>query len=87
VNIKSFIPVVPDFVIELRSATDNLSYVRTKMIEYQRIGVKLGLLINPQDQKVDIYRQGEDLEILDAPAFIDCGGVMAGFILSMSEIW
>jgi Uma2 family endonuclease len=87
VNIKSFIPVVPDFVIELRSATDNLSYIRTKMSDYRRIGVKLGLLINPQDRKVDIYRQGEDLEILDAPAFIDCSEVMAGFILSMSEIW
>jgi Uma2 family endonuclease len=87
VNIKSFIPVVPDFVIELRSATDNLSHIRTKMSEYQRIGVKFGLLINPQDRKVDIYRQGKELEILDAPTFIDCGEVMAGFVLSMGEIW
>jgi hypothetical protein len=46
-----FILVVPDFVIELRSATDNLKPTQEKMREYQRVGVKLGLLVNPKNKQ------------------------------------
>jgi Uma2 family endonuclease len=87
VNIVGFIPVIPDFVIELRSATDNLKPLQAKMIEYQRLGVKLGLLINPKNKQVEIYRQGKEAEILESPAEIDCNDVMPGFGLSMSRIW
>jgi Uma2 family endonuclease len=87
VDIKGFIQVVPDFVIELRSATDRLNAVKTKMLEYQSLGVRLGLLINPQDCKVEIYRLGQDIEILDAPMSVSCDDTMPDFTLSMSEIW
>jgi Uma2 family endonuclease len=87
VDIVGFIPVVPDFVIELRSATDNLKPLQDKMREYQRLGVRLGLLINPKNQQVEIYRPGQEPEILEAPTEIDCGEVMPGFVLSMSRIW
>jgi Uma2 family endonuclease len=87
VDIIKFIPVVPDFVIELRSATDRLNAVKTKMVEYQRLGVRLGLLINPQDKKVEIYRPGKEIEVLESPMSIDCGEVMQGFVLSMNRIW
>jgi Uma2 family endonuclease len=87
VNIIGLIPVVPDFVIELRSATDSLTETQTKMREYQRLGVRLGLLINPQGKKVEVYRLGRELEILELPRSIDCSEVMPGFILSMERIW
>jgi Uma2 family endonuclease len=87
VEIVGFIPVVPDFVIELRSATDNLKSLQNKMQEYQRLGVKLGLLINPKNKQVEIYRSGKTTEILESPAAIDCNEVMPGFILSMTRIW
>jgi Uma2 family endonuclease len=86
VNIVRFIPVVPDFVIELRSASDNLKPLQEKMIEYQRVGVRLGLLINPKNQQVEIYRIGQDPEILESPISIDCSDVMPGFMLSMDRI-
>jgi Uma2 family endonuclease len=87
VNIVGFIPVVPDFVIELRSATDNLKPLQKKMVEYQRLGVRLALLINPKNKEVEIYRPGQELEILEAPKSIDCDEVMPGFILDMSRVW
>ncbi len=87
VNIVGLIRIVPDFAIELRSPTDNLSEARTKMEEYQQLGVRLGLLINPQDRKVEIYRPGQEPEILETPESIDCNEVMPGFILDMSRIW
>jgi Uma2 family endonuclease len=87
VNIVGLIPIVPDFAIELRSATDSLSETKTKMEKYQRVGVRLGLLINPQNKQVEIYRPGKEPEILESPASIDCTEVMPGFILDMSRIW
>jgi Uma2 family endonuclease len=87
VSIVGFIPVVPDFVIELRSATDNLKPLQEKMLEYQCLGVKLGLLVNPQRKQVEIYRLGQSIEVLESPRTIDCSDVMPGFVLSLDRIF
>jgi Uma2 family endonuclease len=87
VNIVGFIPIVPDFVIELRSVTDNLKPSQEKMKEYQRVGVKLGLLINPKNKQVEIYRPGQEPEILESPESVSCEDVMPGFVLSLRKIW
>jgi Uma2 family endonuclease len=87
VDLVGFIPVVPSFVIELRSATDNLKPLQEKMQEYRRLGVRLGLLVNPKNKQVEMYRPGQGVEILEASISIDCGEVMPGFVLSLSRIW
>jgi Uma2 family endonuclease len=87
VSLKQFIPVVPDFVIELRSTTDRLSDVRKKLVEYQNLGVKFGLLINPQDRQVEIYQPGQELKTLNEPQSLDCGSLMPGLNLDLTEIW
>jgi Uma2 family endonuclease len=86
IDITGFIPVVPDFVIELRSQSDRLGILQSKMLEYQRLGVKLGLLINPQDKQVEVYRLHQQTEILDSPTAIDCQPIMPGFYLDLTEI-
>ena len=87
VSIDKFIPVVPDFAIELRSKSDNLKPMQAKMQEYQRLGVRLGLLINPQDKQVEVYRLGQEMEVLESPMSVSCQDVMPGFILSLTDIW
>jgi Uma2 family endonuclease len=92
---KKFPPLAPDFVIELRSATDRLPPLREKMAEYRANGVRLGLLIDPQQKQVEIYRSsldeaqasGQEPFVLESPTEIDCSEVMPGFILSMSRIF
>jgi Uma2 family endonuclease len=87
VSLEKFLAIAPDFVIELRSTSDNLKPTQQKMSVYQRVGVRMGLLIDPQNKQVEIYRQGQEVEILEAPESIDCNEVMPGFILDMSRIW
>ncbi|MDG2991603.1 Uma2 family endonuclease [Candidatus Synechococcus calcipolaris G9] len=87
IDLVGFIPVVPDFVIELRSATDPLQPLQEKMQEYRRLGVRLGLLINPQSQQVEVYRPGCELVVLESPIAIDCDEVMPDFAIDMSHIW
>lgn len=87
ISLEKFLSIAPDFVIELRFTSDNLPPIQKKMVVYQRVGVRMGLLIDPKKQRVEIYRQGKEVEILEAPASIDCNEVMPGFILDMSRIW
>ncbi len=55
------------------------------MKEYQRLGVRLGLLVNPKNQQLEVYRLGQQVEVLNAPGSIDCGDVIPGFMLSLSR--
>ncbi len=84
---KKFLPLCPDFVIELRSATDRLSEVQEKMREYRDNGAMLGWLIDPISQRVEIYRPGQDVEILDNPAAVAGDPVLPGFTLSLTDIF
>ena len=82
---RKFPPIAPDFIIELRSATDDLKTLRHKMQEYINAGVQLGWLINPQQQQVEIYRQGQNVEVLNLPAELSGEDVLLGFTLSLSR--
>jgi Uma2 family endonuclease len=84
---QKFPPLAPDFVVELRSRTDNLSELQAKMLEYRANGVRLGLLINPQDRQVEIYRLGAEVEVLQSPSSVNCEDVLSGFELSLTNIF
>ena len=85
---KKFAPICPDFVIELRSASDNLQPLKEKMQEYmQEPGIQLGLLIDRKNRRVYIYRPGEIEECLENPDTVSCESVLPGFVLDMSKIW
>lgn len=86
-NRQKFPPLAPDFVIELRSPTDELSALQEKMIEYRNNGVRLGFLINPQDRQAEIYRLDQEVEILQAPGTLSGENVLPGFVLDLSWIW
>jgi Uma2 family endonuclease len=87
VDTSGLIPIVPDFVIELRSKTDSIKDVRAKMEEYRRVGVRLGWLLDPQKQRVEIYRPGQDVEILEDPKTLSGEDVLPGFVLDLRSIF
>lgn len=83
---QKFPPIAPDFVIELRSATDDLEILQAKMREYMDNGVRLGWLIDPQNQQVEIYRQGHEVEVIKSPTTLSGEDVLPGFVLDLSRI-
>lgn len=85
-NPARFMPLAPDFAVELRSASDTLQTLRQKMQEYINCGVRLAWLIDPQNQRVEIYRQGQDVEILQSPASLSGEDVLPGFVLDLTQI-
>ncbi len=84
---QGFIPLCPDFVIELRSKSDSLKSLQNKMQEYLENGTELGWLINRQDRQVEIYRQGQAVEILENPSQLSGESVLQGFILDLNPVW
>jgi len=81
-----FMPMAPDFAVELRSATDSLRVTQQKMQEYIACGVRLAWLIDPQNQQVEIYRQGQDVEVLRSPTSLSGEDVLPGFVLDLTGI-
>lgn len=80
---QKFPPLVPDFLIELRSETDRLKRLQDKMQEYIDNGLPLGWLINPQDDEVEIYRSQKAVEVISMPAIISGENVLPGFELQV----
>jgi len=95
-----FLPLAPDFAVELMSASDDIATTQAKMQEYCDNGVRLGWLIDPQKQRVEIYRhdkvartprhnvpcQGQPVEILQSPHALLGEDVLPGFVLDLHNI-
>ena len=84
---EKFLPICPDFVIELRSASDSLKDSQEKMEEYMENGARLGWLIDPKNKRVYVYRPDNRVETLKNPETISGADVLQGFELDLTEIW
>jgi Uma2 family endonuclease len=84
---EKFIPLCPDFVVELLSPSDNLKKKQEKMQEYIANGCRLGLLINRKKREIEIYRPNREVEILPAPQTVSGENVLPGFVLNLQKIW
>ena len=83
---RKYLPLAPDFAIELMSPTDSLSELQSKMREYMDCGVLLGWLINPDDKQVEIYHQGKNTEILNNPQTLSGEDILPNLNVDLSEI-
>jgi len=84
---QKFAPICPDFIIELRSPSDNLQPLKDKLQEYIDNGVSIGWLIDRKNRKVYIYRPNSEVECLDNPATLSGESILPEFVLQLSTIW
>jgi len=83
---SSFLPVEPDFIIEVRSHTDALDKVKAKMSDaWIANGVRLAWLIDPYEEKAWIYRANGSIEAVEGFAGKKLNGeeVLPGFALEL----
>lgn len=83
----TFANICPDFVVELRSSSDRIEPLRDKMKEYIDNGASNGWLFDPQNRKVEIYRPGVEVEVLENPTKLFGEEVLPGFVLNLRRIW
>lgn len=84
---ERFLPLCPDFVVELLSPSDSLKVTQEKMKEYRDNGTRLGWLVNRKSRQVEIYRQNQEVEVLENPATLSGEDVLPGFVLNLELIW
>ncbi len=84
---KKFLPLCPDFAVELVSESDDIEDTREKMQEYRQNGLRLGWLIAPKTQTVEIYRPTGEVELLQSPLNLSGEDVLPGFTLDLKPIW
>ena len=92
---RGFAPLCPDLVIELASPSDEgprgLSALRQKMAAYQRNGARLGWLLIPADQAVEIWEPLADSPAqprrLEAATRLDADPNFPGLAVDLEEIW
>ena len=84
---RGFLPLCPDFVVELLSPSDSRPAVERKMEEYRENGARLGWLLDPDHRSVTIYRAGGGTERRQRPDSVTGEEVLPGFVLSLSAIW
>jgi Uma2 family endonuclease len=83
---ERFLPLCPDFVIELRSPSDSLATLRDKMQEYIDNGTQLAWLLNPSSNQAEIYRPSQSPEILQSPTSLSADPTLPGFVLDLTDI-
>jgi len=83
---EQFIPLCPDFVIEVASPSDKVSNLREKMEEYVDCGLRLGWLILPRLRQVEVYSKA-GVETINSPAKISADPVLPGFTLELASVW
>ncbi len=84
---EGFAPICPDFVVELRSPSDNLKPLQEKMEEYMSNGSSLGFLIDRKNKTVAIYRPQGEVEVLHVPSSVSGEPVLPGFVLDLTSVW
>jgi Uma2 family endonuclease len=84
---EKFIPICPDFVVEMMSPSDSLAQTQEKMTEYVDNGARLGWLIDPKRKQVHVYRPGQPVQVLDNPQTIRGDPELPGFVLDLKPVW
>jgi Uma2 family endonuclease len=84
---QGFLPLCPDFVVEILSPTDSWIQTQAKMQEYMDNGCRLGWLLDPKAKRVMIYRQGQAPELVENPETLSGEDVLPGFTLPIRKIW
>jgi Uma2 family endonuclease len=84
---QKFLPLCPDFAVEIRSPSDRLSAAQAKMREYIDNGSRLGWLIDPASRVVYVYRPNQAVERLENPATVSGDPVLPGFVLDLQKVW
>lgn len=88
---RSFAPLCPDLVVELASSSDEgprgVSALRQKMASYQANGARLGWLLLPHQQAVEVWPASGASQRLEQIDVLEATPDFPGLQLQMAEIW
>ena len=84
---RSFAELAPDLMVEVKSPTDSLKKLETKILSFLALGTRVGILINPEDQTVKVYRSGQDSILLQDGELLTIPELLPGWEVNVSDLW
>ena len=84
---KEFLPLCPEFVVEMMSPSDRLKQAKAKMEQWIANGAQLAWLIDGDAQAVYVYRKGHPAKAYRGIAKLAGEGPVEGFVLKLTAIW
>lgn len=87
-TVRDFVQLVPDLVVEIKSKSDRVAKIEDKIKLFLELGAKVGILINPDDLTVSVYRfNSKKVEILTGDNKLAIPELFPGWEVSILEIW
>ena len=84
---EGFWPLCPEFVVEVRSPSQELEDQQRKMEQWIAYGALLGWLVDPEEETVWIYRPGREPELARRPLELSGEPELPGLVVSFREVW
>jgi Uma2 family endonuclease len=86
-TVRDFGQLVPDLVVEIKSKTDRISKLEDKVKLFLELGARIGILINPDELTVSVYRPNGDIEVLTGEDKLTIAELFPGWEVAISELW
>ncbi|TAE57697.1 MAG: Uma2 family endonuclease [Nostocales cyanobacterium] len=86
-SVRDFGNLVPDLVVEIKSKTDRIGKLEDKVKLFLELGAKIGILVNPDELTVSVYRPNGDIETLTGNDKLTIPELLPGWEIEISEIW
>jgi Uma2 family endonuclease len=86
-TVRDFGNLVPDLVVEIKSKTDRVSKLEDKLKLFLELGAKVGILINPDELTVTVYRPDGKITLLTEDNKLTVTELFPGWEIAISELW
>jgi len=84
---RYFGELVPDLVVEIKSQNDRIKLIETKVLKFIELGAIVGILIDPDEETVTIYRSTGEPTVLGNGDILTLAELFPGWELPVSELW
>jgi len=84
---RSFAELAPDLMVEVKSPTDSLTTLRSKIDEFLQLGTRVGILINPEKEWVEVRRFEQEPITLHNGDILRVSDLLPGWEVNINDLW
>lgn len=84
---RSFAQLAPDLMVEVKSPSDSVDDLEKKIANFLQQGTQVGILVNPEDCTLRVFRTGEEVVTLRDGDRLMIPDLLPGWSVTVSELW
>lgn len=84
---RSFAQLAPDLMVEVKSPSDTVEALESKIANFLAQGTQVGILVNPEDATVKVFQVGKDITTLRSGDVLTLPDLLPGWSVALAELW